>query len=124
MKEKWGGLLGTPINAALDAVIENPGKALAIAAVTVGTGGLALAYAGSIAATLGTTGVLGAAGTGVAIDTLTGIYLTNASLAALGGGTVAAGGGGMAVGTMVVTAAGATTGAVVSGGIVATTSDS
>jgi len=111
------GLLGTPINAA----IENPGKAAAIVAVTVATGGAALAYAGPIAATLGSTGILGTAGTGVAIDTLTGIYLTNASLAALGGGTLAAGGAGIAGGTMVITAAGAATGAVVSGGIAAST---
>jgi len=114
------GLLGTPIQAAID----NPGRAAAVVAATVATGGVALAYAGPLAAALGSTGILGTAGTGAAIDTLTGIYLTNASLAALGGGTLAAGGAGMAGGTMVVAAAGATTGAVVSGGIAAATSES
>jgi len=97
-----GGILGTPINAALDAVIENPGKSLAIVAATIATGGLGLAAAPMIAGAIGSTGVLGAASTGVAINTLSGAALSNASLAAIGGGAVAAGGGGIAAGTTVV----------------------
>lgn len=116
--------IGGGLDKVIDVVSENPGKTVAVVAATVATGGVALAYAAPIAATLGSTGILGAAGTGAAIDTLSGIYLANASLAALGGGTLAAGGAGMAGGTMVVAAAGATTGAVVSGGIAAATSDS
>jgi hypothetical protein len=66
--------------------------------------------------------VLGTAGTGAVISELTGIYLTNASLAALGGGTLAAGGAGMAGGTAVVATTGAVVGAMVSSGAVALTS--
>jgi hypothetical protein len=57
-----------------------------------------------IAASLGAAKVLGAAGTGTAISSLSGAALTSASLAAIGGGT-------MAAGTLFVTAAGAALGA-------------
>lgn len=66
-------------------------------------GPAALLAAPSLAASLGATGLLGAAGTGTAISTLSGAALTNASLAAVGGGT-------MAAGAIVVTAAGASLG--------------
>ena len=109
------------IGSFVDVVAENPGKSLAIAAVTVASGGTALAFAGPIAATLGSAGLLGAASTGTAISGLGGAALTNASLAALGGGAVAAGGGGMAVGSAAVGAAGAALGAGVAGGVAGTT---
>lgn len=99
------------LDTAIEVIAENPGKAVAAVVAIVGTGGLALAYAPVIAATLGGTGLLGAASTGTAISTLSGAALTNASLAALGGGSLAAGGAGIAGGTMVVAATGATTGA-------------
>ncbi len=57
----------------------------------------------AIAGSLGATGVLGAAGTGTAISTLSGAALSSASMAAIGGGT-------MAAGAVVVTAAGAALG--------------
>jgi hypothetical protein len=66
---------------------------------------IALAAAPSIAAGLGAVGILGAAGTGTAISSLTGAALTNASLAAIGGSL------GMAGGTAILTAAGASLGA-------------
>jgi len=62
----------------------------------------------TVAASLGTTGILGAAGTGTTIATLHGAALTSSSLAAIGGGT-------MAAGTAVVTAAGAGLGAIQGG---------
>jgi hypothetical protein len=107
--------IGETISSAIDTVVENPFKTLAAVAVTIGTGGLALAYAPAIAGAAGGTGLLGAASTGTAISTLSGAALTNASLAAFGGGAVAAGGGGMALGTTVVASAGTVTGAVASG---------
>ena len=58
-------------------------------AVLVGvTGGLA---AGPIACSLGSAGLLGLAGTGTAVGSLSGAALTSASLAAVGTGTVASG---------------------------------
>ena len=113
------------IGDAVDFVAENPIKSIAAVVVTVGTGGLALAYAPAIAAAVGTTGILGAtATTGTVISTLEGVALANASLAALGGGAVAVGGGGIAAGTtaVAVAVAGTVTGAVVSVGTVAATS--
>jgi pimeloyl-ACP methyl ester carboxylesterase len=71
---------------------------------------LAFLAAPGVAATLGATGILGAASTGTAISSLSGAALTSASLAAIGGGT-------MAAGTIVVTAVGAGLGAV-NGGLV------
>ena len=59
----------------------------------------------AIASTLGSLGLLGAAGTGTAISTLHGAALTSASLAAIGGGY------GMAGGVVLVTAAGTALGA-------------
>jgi len=112
------------IDTALDFAKENPGKAALVVAATAATGGAAFATAGPIAAAIGGTGVLGTAGSGAAISELTGIYLTNASLAALGGGTLAAGGAGMAGGTAVAATAGAAVGAAVSGSAVAFTSAS
>ena len=61
---------------------------------------------GSLAFTSGVLGgamAFGTAGTGVAISTLSGAALTNASLAYVGGGAIAAGGGGMALGSIVLT---------------------
>ncbi len=46
---------------------------------------------------------LGAASTGTAISSLSGVAATNATLAWLGGGSIAAGGGGIAAGTAVLT---------------------
>jgi hypothetical protein len=46
-------------------------------------------------------GLVGTASTGTAISGLSGVALTNATLAWLGGGSLAAGGGGMALGTIV-----------------------
>jgi hypothetical protein len=65
---------------------------------------LAVLAGPGIAAALGGTGLLGAAGTGTAISSLSGAALTSASLAAIGGGT-------MAAGTIVLTATGAALGA-------------
>ena len=66
----------------------------------VAAGGVAAFYfAPAIAAYVGATGLLGAAGTGTAIVTLEGAALTSASLAALGGS--------MAAGTAVITGLGA-----------------
>lgn len=98
-----------------DFVKENPVKSVAVVAATVATGGLGLAFAPSIAATIGATGVLGTTGAGVAIETLTGVALSNASLAALGGGALATGGGGMAAGTTVVACSSAAVGCTASG---------
>jgi hypothetical protein len=104
------------------AVVENPGKTLAIVGVGVMTGGLAYVAAPAIAATIGTIGALGSTGGGTLICSLSGAALSNASLAALGGGAIAAGGGGMAAGTAVVGMAGVCTGVGVSGAAVAATS--
>jgi hypothetical protein len=100
-----------------DAVKENPGKSLAVAAVTIASGGTALAFAGPIAATLGSTGVLGAASTGTLISGLSGASLASASTAVFGGGSVLSGGGGVALGSKVIGAAGAAVGAGASGGL-------
>lgn len=69
---------------------------------------LAVVAAPHIAASLGAAGVLGAAGTGTAISSLSGAALGSASLAAIGGGT-------MAGGVFVVTAAGASLGGALGG---------
>jgi hypothetical protein len=61
-----------------------------------------------LAAALGASGMLGAAGTGTAISTLSGAALGSASLAAIGAGT-------MAGGLIVLTAAGASLGGVLGG---------
>jgi hypothetical protein len=85
--------------------------------VAFGVGGAAIAVPAALvagpalAAAAGSYGLLGAAGTGTAISSLSGAALTSASLAAVGGGT-------MAAGTAVITAAGAALGAKV-GGVVA-----
>lgn len=104
---------------AAQTVMDNPGKTAMVLGTGVLTGGLAYAAAPTIAAAIGSTGVLGAASTGTAINTLSGAALSHASLAALGGGAVATKGGGMVVGTAVVGIAGAATGAGVSGATVA-----
>lgn len=101
------------------AAIDNPVEAVAIATATVATGGAAFAFAGPIAATIGGTGLLGAASTGTAIIDLVGAAKISASLAAVGGGAVAAGGGGMAAGTAAITTAGAATGAGLSASVIA-----
>ncbi len=113
-----GDVLGFVVDSAeyaIDTVTENPIKTIAVVVATVGTGGLALAYAPVIATAAGGAGLLGAASTGTAISTLSGAALTNASLAALGGGSVAAGGLGMAGGTAVVATTGGVVGASTSG---------
>lgn len=56
-------------------------------------------------ATYGGVMSLGAASTGTAISSLSGVAATNAALAALGGGSLAAGGGGIALGTQVLAGA-------------------
>ena len=66
---------------------------------------LSFLAAPALAASLGSAGLLGAAGTGTAISTLHGAALTSASLAAVGGGY------GVAGGMVLVTAAGAALGA-------------
>jgi pimeloyl-ACP methyl ester carboxylesterase len=84
-------------------------KAGKVGAIAVGTAALvtpiAWASAPSIAASLGSVGVLGAAGTGTAISSLSGAALSSASLAAVGMGY------GVAGGAAVLTAAGAGLGA-------------
>ena len=67
-------------------------------------GPLAMVAAPGFAAAIGSSGLLGAAGTGTAINTLSGAALTSSSLAAIGGGT-------MEAGAAVLTAAGAALGA-------------
>ena len=108
------GLLGTPVAYA----IENPGKTLAIAATAAVTGGVGLAAAGPLAASLGGAGLLGVASTGTTISTLSGVALTNASLASIGGGALAAGGGGMTAGASVIGGVSAVSGAAISAGVV------
>ena len=78
----------------------------AIGSAVIGAGLLATCglAAGPIAASLGSLGVLGTAGTGTAIATLHGAALTTASLAAIGMGS-------MATGSLVVAAAGGALGA-------------
>ena len=110
------------VHTAVDVVIENPGKTVAIVVATVATGGAAFAAAPVIAAAAGGAGLLGATSAGTAIASLSGAALTNASLAALGGGSIAAGGGGIAAGTSVIAGAGAFFGAGTSTGVVAATS--
>lgn len=64
--------------------------------------GASLGIAGGFAASGATTAVVmavGTASTGTAISSLSGIALTNATLAALGGGSIATGGAGIAGGT-------------------------
>jgi hypothetical protein len=68
----------------------------------------AIVAAPQVAASLGAAGLLGAAGTGTAISTLSGAALGSASLAAIGGGT-------MAGGLLVMTAAGASLGGALGG---------
>lgn len=99
----------------IDIAIDNPGKTLILIGATVATGGLATMAAPTIAATLGSVGLLGSASTGATIAGLHGAALTNASLAALGGGSLAAGGGGVALGTAVVGSTGAAVAAGVTG---------
>lgn len=67
-------------------------------------GGAAVGTAGGFAAAGATTSAvmaLGAASTGTAISSLTGIAATNATLAAIGGGALSVGGGGMALGSAI-----------------------
>jgi hypothetical protein len=120
-----GETLGKVVDAGyslVDTVSENPLKSVAVVAVAVGTGGIALVYAPAIAATLGGAGLLGTTATGgTVIATLEGVALSNASLAALGGGALSVGGAGMAGGTAVVAGAGAAAGAGVSGTVAAVT---
>ncbi len=73
-------------------------------------GVVGLACAPVLAATAGALGLLGAtATTGVAISSLSGIALTNASLAAIGGGALSVGGAGISGGTAIITVASALT---------------
>ena len=84
-------------------------SAAASTAVVIGTGTFLVAPA--LASSLGALGVLGSASTGVAINTLSGAALANASLAAIGGGAIASGGMGMGAGTLVLAAIGSAIGA-------------
>lgn len=105
------------VEPAVDTVLENPGKTVAVVAATVATGGLACAAAPAIGA------AVSAAGFGVAGGTLSGAAASSAGLAALGGGSIASGGLGMAGGTALVTGVGAATGAAASGGAIALAKD-
>lgn len=107
---------------AIQAMVDNPGKALLITGAAVVTGGAAFAVAPTIAGVIGATGLLGPASTGTAISTLAGAVLESASLAAIGGGAAAAGGGGMVAGAQVLAASGAVIGAGASSAAVAATS--
>lgn len=107
------GICGT-LDDTIEYISENPIKSAAIVTTTVLTGGVAAATAPIIAGAVGSTGMLGLASTGTAINTLTGAALSNASLAALGGGALSAGGGGIALGTTVVTTTGGIMGGVAS----------
>lgn len=69
--------------------------------VMLGVGGALTSGALTAAGVYGLVGLLGAASTGTAIASLSGVAATNATLAWLGGGALAAGGGGMAAGTAV-----------------------
>jgi hypothetical protein len=110
------------LDSAIDYATENPVKTIAMVGATVATGGLALAYAGPIAATVGATGVLGAtATTGAEIALLSGAALESASLAAMAGGALSVGGAGMLGGTAVITTTGAVVGAGAGAGIVKAT---
>lgn len=109
-------VIGDLAGVVVDTVKENPGTAVLVCVGTIATGGAAAVFAGPIAATIGSAGLLGATASGTAISTLSGVALTNASLAALGGGAIAAGGGGMAAGVTVVATTGAACGAAVSVG--------
>ncbi|MGE6323328.1 hypothetical protein ACQKEF_24235 [Pseudomonas oryzihabitans] len=111
--------IGDLASSAVDTVTENPGKTALVCLGTLATGGAAVAFAGPIAAVVGSTGLLGATASGTAISSLSGVALTNASLAALGGGAIAAGGGGMAAGVTVVGWTGAAVGASVGVGAAA-----
>jgi hypothetical protein len=66
-------------------------------------GGVSSLASGALAGAgvYGSVMTLGAASTGTAISSLSGVAATNATLAWLGGGSLAAGGGGMALGTTV-----------------------
>jgi hypothetical protein len=110
-------------NSVVEYVTENPIKTASIVAATVVSGGVAYRYAPTIAGGIGKTGILGNAGTGRAINTLTGPYLKRASLAALGGGTLASGGGGMVAGATFVAYSGAAVGGVVATGVATTIND-
>lgn len=74
-------------------------------------GPAAFLAAPGIASALGSAGLLGAASTGTAITTLSGVALTNASLAVVGGGTMA---GGIAIITAAGLGLGGVTGGVIS----------
>ena len=97
---------------AIDYAKENPVKSALIAAAAVAGGAVALKASGSVAAYLGKNALLGKAGTGRAISTLSGSALKRASLAKLGGGTKAAGRLGIKGGKALIAATGTATGAV------------
>ncbi len=78
--------------------------------ITAASGGLAFAFAPSIAVAL----------VGESFAGLSGVALTNASLAAVGGGALAAGGMGMSGGTAIITGGGALLSMLGSGGMSAT----
>ena len=92
-----------------------------------GLGGAALGTAGAFAASSATTAAviaIGSASTGTLLNTLHGVALTNATLAAIGGGSLAAGGGGMALGTAVLGAASIGVGLLIGGVIFTITGSS
>lgn len=92
-----------------------------------GLGGAALGTAGGFAAAGATTAIvtaIGTASTGTAISTLSGVALTNATLAFLGGGALAAGGGGMVAGAAALSAATLGAGVLVGGVVFAFASKS
>lgn len=87
-------------------------------ALLAGISGAAAGTAGGFAAAGATTSAVmafGTASTGTAIAKLSGVALTKATLAALGGGAIKAGGGGIALGTTVLGAASLGVGLLVGG---------
>lgn len=89
-----------------------------------GLGGAGMGAAAGFAASGATTATVmafGAASTGTAISSLSGVAATNAVLAWLGGGALAAGGGGMALGTAVLGGATLGVGLLIGGAVFAFT---
>lgn len=81
-----------------DYACDNPVKSIVMVGGTALTVAAMLTPAGQAAAIVGKLGLLGQAGTGTRIATLTGAVLEKASLAAIGNGTIASGGGGILAG--------------------------
>ena len=85
-------------------------KPIKVVATTVVCSVTGYIFAPAFASVLGAWGFLGKASTGIAISSLHGAALTNASLAAVGGGAISSGGGGMFAGKLLISSASATNG--------------